>query len=95
MSIEEFSRRGRSIQTQRRPETAEDRRDAPARLDIPPHRSAAVRHKAPRGQATCLAGAERVDMPAATRDDHDEAASEVLDYMVHSGLLRRLSPDGG
>ena len=40
----------------------------------------------------CLAGAGRVDMQAAARDDHDEAASEVLDYMVHSGLLWRLRP---
>jgi hypothetical protein len=32
---------------------------------------------------------------AAVRDDHDEAASEVLDYVVHSGLLWRLCPDGG
>ncbi len=31
-------------------------------------------------------------MQAAVRDDHDEAASEVLDYMVHSGLLWRLRP---
>jgi hypothetical protein len=47
------------------------------------------------GCARCLAGAARVDMQAAARDDHDEAASEVLDYMVHSGLLWRLRPDGG
>ncbi len=48
-----------------------------------------------KGCARCLAGAARVDMQAAARDDHDEAASEVLDYMVHSGLLWRLRPDGG
>ena len=45
-----------------------------------------------RGCARCLAGAARVDMQEAVRDDHDEAASEVLDYMVHSGLLWRLRP---
>jgi hypothetical protein len=45
--------------------------------------------------ARCLAGAARVDMQAAVRDDHDEVASEVLDYMVHSGLLWRLRPAGG
>jgi hypothetical protein len=45
--------------------------------------------------ARCLAGAARVDLQAAARDDHDEAASEVLDYMVHSGLLWRLRREGG
>jgi hypothetical protein len=34
-------------------------------------------------------------MQEVARDDHDEAASEVLDYMVHSGLLWRLQPGGG
>jgi hypothetical protein len=45
-----------------------------------------------KGCARCLAGAARVDMQEAVRVDHDEAASEVLDYMVHSGLLWRLRP---
>jgi hypothetical protein len=45
-----------------------------------------------KGCARCLAGAARVDMQEVARDDHDEAASEVLDYMVHSGLLWRLQP---
>jgi hypothetical protein len=31
----------------------------------------------------------------ARQPDRDQAASEVLDYMVHSGLLWRLRPDGG
>jgi hypothetical protein len=48
-----------------------------------------------KGCARCLAGAARVDMQEVARDDHDEAASEVLDYMVHSGLLWRLHPGGG
>ena len=45
--------------------------------------------------ARCLAGAARVEMQAAVPDDHDEAASEVLDYMVHSGLLWRLRRERG
>ena len=48
-----------------------------------------------RSCARCLAGAARADLQAAARDDHDEAASEVRDYMVHSGLLWRLRPHGG
>ena len=48
-----------------------------------------------KGCARCLAGAARVDLQAVVRDDLDEAASEVLDYMVHSGLLWRLHPGGG
>ena len=47
-----------------------------------------------RSCARCLAGATRADLQAAARDDHDEAASEVRDYMVHSGLLWRLRPHG-
>jgi len=43
----------------------------------------------------CLAGTARADLQAAARDDHDEAASEVRDYMVHSRLLWRLRTDGG
>ena len=45
--------------------------------------------------ARCLADAARAAMPAAVPDDHDEAASEVLDYMVHSGLLWRLRQERG
>jgi hypothetical protein len=45
-------------------------------------------------RAQSLAGAAQVDM-AALRDDREQATSEVLDYMVHSGLLWRLRPDGG
>ena len=48
-----------------------------------------------RSCAQCLAGATRADLQAADSDDHDEAASEVRDYMVYSGLLWRLHPDGG
>ena len=48
-----------------------------------------------RSCARCLAGAARVDMQAAARDDHDEAASEVRDYIVYSGILWRLLSDGG
>jgi hypothetical protein len=47
-----------------------------------------------RSRAQSLAGAAQVDM-AAFPSDHDDAASEALDYMVHSGLLWRLRPDGG
>jgi hypothetical protein len=43
-----------------------------------------------RSCARCLAGAARADLQAAARDDHDEAAAEVRDYMVYSGLLWRL-----
>jgi len=43
----------------------------------------------------CLAGTARADLQAAARDDHDEAAAEVRDYMVHSRLLWRLRTDGG
>ena len=43
----------------------------------------------------CLAGTARADLQAAAGDDHDEAAAEVRDYMVHSGLLWRLRPHGG
>jgi hypothetical protein len=48
-----------------------------------------------RSCANCLAGATRADLQAAARDDHDEAASEVRDYMVYSGLLWRLRQNGG
>jgi hypothetical protein len=48
-----------------------------------------------RSCARCLAGAARADLQAAAGDDPDEAASEVRDYMVYSGLLWRLRPDGG
>jgi hypothetical protein len=47
-----------------------------------------------RSCARCLAGASRADLQAAAREDHDEAAAEVRDYMVHSGLLWRLRPGG-
>jgi len=47
-----------------------------------------------RSCARCLAGAARADLQAAARDDDDEADAEVRDYMVHSGLLWRLRPDG-
>ena len=47
---------------------------------------------AARSCARCFAGAARADLRAADRDDHDQAASEVLDYLVHSGLLWRLRP---
>jgi hypothetical protein len=47
-----------------------------------------------RSCAQCLAGVTRADLLAATCDDHDEAASEVRDYLVYSGLLWRLRPDG-
>jgi hypothetical protein len=47
-----------------------------------------------RSCARCLAGATRADLLAATPDDHDEAASEVRDYLVYSGLLWRLRTDG-
>ena len=43
----------------------------------------------------CLAGNARADLQAAADDDHDEAASEVRDYMVHSRLLWRLSAEQG
>jgi hypothetical protein len=43
-----------------------------------------------RSCARCLAGAARADLQAAAHDDDDEAAAEVRDYMVHSGLLWRL-----
>jgi hypothetical protein len=46
-----------------------------------------------RSCARCLAGATRADLQGAARDDHDEAASEVRDYLVYSGLLWRLGPD--
>ena len=46
-----------------------------------------------RSCARCLAGATRADLLAATRDDHDEAVSEVRDYLVYSGLLWRLRPN--
>ncbi len=48
-----------------------------------------------RNCARCLAGAARADLQAAARDDPDQAASEVRDYLVHSRLLWRLRPDGG
>jgi hypothetical protein len=48
-----------------------------------------------RSCARCLAGAARADLQAAAGDDPDEAAAEVRDYLVHSGLLWRLRPDGG
>ncbi len=38
-------------------------------------------HRESRRLARFLAGAARVDMQAAARDDHDAAAAEVLDYM--------------
>jgi hypothetical protein len=47
-----------------------------------------------RSCARCLAGATRADLQAAAHDDHDEAASEVRDYLVYSGLLWRLRPNG-
>ncbi len=40
----------------------------------------------------CLAGATRADLQAAACHEHDEASSEVRDYMDHSGLLWRLRP---
>jgi hypothetical protein len=43
----------------------------------------------------CLAGATRADLQAAACREHDEASSEVRDYMVHSGLLWRLRPHDG
>jgi hypothetical protein len=48
-----------------------------------------------RSCARGLAGAARADLQAAARDDDDDADTEVRDYMVHSGLLWRLRPDGG
>jgi hypothetical protein len=48
-----------------------------------------------RSYARCLAGIARVDLQAASGDDHDEAASEVRDYLVHSRLLWRLGANGG
>ncbi len=47
-----------------------------------------------RSCARCLAGAARASLQAAAGDDHNEAASELRDYMVHSGLLWRLRPPG-
>ncbi len=43
----------------------------------------------------CLAGASRADIQAADDDDHNEAVSEVRDYMVHSRLMWRLRTGGG
>jgi hypothetical protein len=48
-----------------------------------------------RSCARCLAGATRADLRATARDDHDEAASEVRNYLVYSGLLWRIRPDVG
>jgi hypothetical protein len=48
-----------------------------------------------RSCARCLAGAARADIQAAAPDDHDEAASEVHEYMVHSGLIWRLRQERG
>jgi hypothetical protein len=48
-----------------------------------------------RSCARCLAGAARAELGAAARDDHDEVASEVRDYLVYSGLLWRLRPEEG
>jgi hypothetical protein len=42
-----------------------------------------------------LAGNAQADLQAAACDDHDAAASEVRDYMVHSQLLWRLGPRQG
>jgi hypothetical protein len=48
-----------------------------------------------RSCARCLAGASRADLQEAASDEPAEAASEVRDYMVYSGLLWRLRPVGG